>query len=157
MCSPKPDGHVKFTPDVEEVVNNYFKNKRLSKEVLRSVAQASSRNENRRRSETVVKHHSAFSSVYLDDHTRDLLSLRSGRASTQMEVLSSQSPIVLNQREQTHRAVSLIGNLQSETAELQKKRGFKDDRMLLNRLVGALQQYQIDVQKLNGLRFECLR
>jgi hypothetical protein len=47
--------------------------------------------------------------------------------------------------------------LQSEAAEMQQKRGLKDDRMLLNRLVGALQQYKVDAQKLNGLRYECLR
>lgn len=81
-------------------------------------------------------------------------------------VASQNTTVYLNQRQSTLHAPTLIERLQDDTNEA--KRGMhnsrsprqwqgKDDRLLLSRVMTALQSYQADMQKLNGLRYECMR
>ena len=98
---------------------------------------------------------SAFSEVYLDGKTKDLLSLKMyDQRAYDPTIASKNSTLYLNQRQSTIHAPTLIERLQDDTNEAKKNmhhsrspRQFqgKDNRLLLSRVMSSLQTYSTDV------------
>ena len=114
------------------------------------------------------KKESAFSEFYLDGKTKDMLQVKSFDIGNYepSKINSQLSAIQIKQRLSTIHAPTLIERLQGDTNDRKinlknslSPRQFmgKDDRLLLSRVITALQSYKIDVQRLNGLRYECMR
>lgn len=167
------------------VVNTFFNStgKRLNQETLNSFKESQQQTDydwtpdytkalQRRKSEGGMNlqmspnDKSAFSHMYLDDRTKDLLSIKNYRNGYDPSVLSQNTTVYLNRRESTIHAPTLIERLQDDINQAKKGMNHsrsprqwqgKDDRLLLSRVMAALQSYQTDLQKLNGLRYECMR
>ena len=60
---------------------------------------------------------SAFSDIYLDRQTKDLLSLKSLRRVSETPLDSKAGTVILNQRESTVHAPTLINNLQKDASQ----------------------------------------
>ncbi len=109
---------------------------------------------------------STFNQFYLNDKYKDLLSIRTAKDGNTMIGGDVLGQLDLNLREATTNALTMIQRLQEETAgrntlrESLKSSAFRssmDHSQLLSRVLAAVQAKECNIQKLNGLRYECMR
>ena len=113
------------------------------------------------------RHQSTFSQYYLNDNTKDLMSIDALTDIAGRDLNTSIGPNDLRQsfvgKANTIDTGSLVSRLQNYTAD-GGPGGHKNLSLmhggattLLHKIVSMLRKHDMDVQLLNGIRYECMR
>lgn len=109
------------------------------------------------RIDTAIPKKSAFNQFYLSEKFKDLLSLQTRHDRLTTSTSKIQGQMNVNLREATTQALTMIQRLQQETNENVRNEQSRSVSHLLQRVLATIQSHEFDIQKLNGLRYECMR